>query len=56
MTISATNNDDGQKNGEFSRHLLVVKEALSKIKFGTISLTIHDNKIVQLDVTEKTRF
>jgi hypothetical protein len=35
--------------------LQVVKEHLERIRFGSIALTIHDGKIVQLDITEKRR-
>jgi hypothetical protein len=35
--------------------IAVVKEHLQRIGFGSITLTIHDRKIVQLDVTEKRR-
>lgn len=35
--------------------LAVVREQLQRIRFGSISLTIHDGEIVQLDVTEKRR-
>lgn len=33
----------------------VVREHLERIRFGSIALTIHDGKIVQLDITEKRR-
>ncbi len=35
--------------------LQVVREHLEHIRFGSIALTIHDGKIVQLDITEKRR-
>lgn len=36
--------------------LSCVAEALGKIRFGDIRLTIHEGRLVQVDVTEKTRF
>ena len=36
--------------------LAAISEALGGMRFGTIQLTIHDAKIVQLEVTEKRRF
>ncbi len=33
-----------------------VIDALSKIKFGAIQLTVHEGKLVQVDVTERKRF
>lgn len=35
--------------------LASVREALSDLKFGHVGLTIHDGRIVQIDVTEKRR-
>jgi hypothetical protein len=32
-----------------------VREALLGLKFGTVSLTIHEGRVVQIDVTEKKR-
>ncbi len=32
-----------------------VREALLGLKFGTVLLTVHEGRIVQLDVTEKRR-
>ena len=33
-----------------------VTEAIGKLRFGTIQLTVHDGRVVQLDVTERQRF
>ena len=33
-----------------------VIDALGKIKFGAIQLTVHEGKLVQVDVTERKRF
>lgn len=35
--------------------LAEVRQMLERIRFGSIALTIHDGRIVQLDVTEKRR-
>lgn len=32
-----------------------VREALTGLKFGNISLTVHEGRVVQIDVTEKKR-
>ena len=32
-----------------------VREALSGLKFGNVSVTVHDGRVVQIDVTEKKR-
>ena len=35
--------------------LNAVAELLERIRFGSIALTIHDGKVVQVDATEKRR-
>ena len=35
--------------------LASVREALAGLKFGNVSLTVHEGRIVQIDVTEKRR-
>ena len=36
--------------------LTAVAETLSRMRFGSIALTVHEGSVVQLDVTEKRRF
>ncbi|WP_336958382.1 YezD family protein [Sphingobium aquiterrae] len=33
-----------------------VRKALDALRYGSITLTVHDAHVVQLDVTERTRF
>jgi hypothetical protein len=33
-----------------------VRKALDAMRYGSITLTVHDARVVQLDVTERTRF
>lgn len=33
----------------------LVTEALSRLKYGAIQLTVHDGRVLQIDVTEKKR-
>lgn len=33
-----------------------IRETLRRMRFGTIALTVHNARIVQLDVTERRRF
>jgi hypothetical protein len=37
-------------------HLSIVAEALERLSFGVIQLTVHNGKLVQVDVTERRRF
>ena len=36
--------------------LLVVREKAGSVRFGTITLTIHEGRLTQLEVSEKRRF
>lgn len=36
--------------------LEAVAEALSRLRYGAIELTVHDGRVVQIDVTERQRF
>lgn len=33
-----------------------VTEAIGRLRFGTVQLVVHEGKVVQLDVTDRTRF
>lgn len=35
--------------------IVSVREALSDLKYGNVSLTVHEGRVVQIDVTEKKR-
>lgn len=36
--------------------LEAVRQALTSMRYGAIALTVHDARIVQMEVTEKKRF
>ncbi len=40
----------------FPEPVRAVLDALAKLKFGAIQLTVHEGKLVQVDVTERQRF
>ncbi|MFN3820411.1 YezD family protein [Blastomonas sp.] len=33
-----------------------IAQAIAKLRFGAIVLTVHDGRLVQMDVTERQRF
>ena len=33
----------------------LIRDALARLRFGSIQLTVHEGKLVQIDVTERTR-
>ncbi|MGE4430154.1 MAG: YezD family protein [Sphingobium sp.] len=36
--------------------LATIRQALEGLRFGSISITVHEGRVVQIDVTEKRRF
>jgi hypothetical protein len=36
--------------------LAVILEALERLRFGTIHVTVHEGKLVQVDITDRKRF
>ena len=43
-------------NASFPEPVRAVLDALAKLRFGAIQLTVHEGKLVQVDVTERKRF
>lgn len=43
-------------HADLPEHLRVVAEALERLRYGVIQLTVHDGKLMQVDVTERRRF
>jgi hypothetical protein len=41
---------------ETPRAVQTVLDALEKLKFGAIQLTVHEGRLVQVDVTERHRY
>ena len=44
------------ESGETPRAVQTVLDALEKLKFGAIQLTVHEGRLVQVDVTERHRY
>ena len=49
-----TRNADRSRDGKTP--IEAVARAIGDIRYGTIQLTVHDGRVVQLDVTERQRF
>ncbi|MAF29613.1 MAG: hypothetical protein CL820_04260 [Croceicoccus sp.] len=39
-----------------SEQLQAIADALGQIRYGVIQLTVHDGRLMQLDITERRRF
>lgn len=53
------NRNDGSRSdgprSDISTSIDKVRGVLEGLRFGSITLTVHDARVVQIDVTEKTR-
>ena len=47
---------DGARQSNEAIVLEAVAQAVNRMRYGAISLTVHDGRVVQLDVTERQRF
>ena len=56
MTPARPSPEDPKATQHSPSALERVAEALARIRFGSINLTVHEGKLVQLDITERTRF
>jgi hypothetical protein len=56
MTDEVQERSDETNKASFPEPIRAVLDALAKLKFGAIQLTVHEGKLVQVDVTERKRF
>ena len=56
MTEQRSEPGDGGEETSFPEPIRAVLDALNKLRFGAIQLTVHEGKLVQVDVTERKRF
>lgn len=43
-------------NSDREEVLTYILNALQKLRFGTVNVTIHEGKLVQVDITDRKRF
>jgi hypothetical protein len=56
MTVAARRIDRPLPCEERDPVLAALTEALGRLRFGAIALTVHDGRVVQMEITEKRRF
>ncbi|MBY8826561.1 YezD family protein [Hephaestia mangrovi] len=56
MSVAPTRIDPARAEPDHEPAIVALREALNGLRFGTIALTVHDGRIVQLEITEKRRF
>jgi len=56
MTSIRTSPETHRTSGARDEAIGLISEALNRIRFGAINLTVHEGKLVQVDITERKRF
>lgn len=56
MTAPQFRSLDRPADAGIEHALQTIRQALGTMHYGTIALTVHNERIVQLDITEKRRF
>lgn len=56
MRIAKTTDAPAEEHPLLNEGVQHVIEALQRLRFGVIQLTVHDGKLMQVDVTERRRF
>jgi len=54
MTIQATETNS-EATTALDQALVELRQILTDLRYGSINLTVHENRLVQIDVTEKRR-
>ncbi|PZU11277.1 MAG: DUF2292 domain-containing protein [Sphingobium sp.] len=54
-TIDIRNARPASQRVDIAASIDKVRDVLQGMRFGSITLTVHDARVVQIDVTEKTR-
>lgn len=54
-TIDIRNARPASQRVDIAASIDKVRDVLQGMPFGSITLTVHDARVVQIDVTEKTR-
>ncbi len=57
-TFNRTGFDDALPSHDprLSQALAAVAQAVKRLNYGAIQITVHDGRVVQMEVTEKQRF
>lgn len=56
MTAAADHSAPPDAARELEESIASVRDALASLRYGNVSLTVHEGRVVQIDVIEKKRF
>jgi len=47
----------GRQQTDLAREVIgLIRQGLADVRFGSLALTIHEGRVIQLEITEKKRF
>jgi hypothetical protein len=55
MSQPSIRNGDAAERTDHAEAIEKIRRALDRLKFGAIHLTVHEGRLVQIEITEKTR-
>jgi hypothetical protein len=56
ITRNEAERNKGQASDTLPAWLQLVREHVGSLKFGTVQITVHDSRVVQVERVEKLRF
>jgi len=56
MSGTISDQKEATSGGPQAAALQAVVDALARLKYGAIQITVHEGRLVQIDVTERQRF
>ncbi|MFM7065954.1 MAG: YezD family protein [Gammaproteobacteria bacterium] len=55
MTRPASPHTDPESVRRLEECLAAIRDALGRVRFGQVTITVHEGRVVQLEITEKQR-
>ena len=55
MSEQRNHERDGTEKEELPAWLVLVRDHVNSLKFGTVQITVHDSRVVQVERAEKLR-
>lgn len=56
MSVAPRRIDRRPAEADHDQAIAALRETLTRLRYGAITLTVHDGRIAQLEITEKRRF
>ena len=56
QTTSRTDTEVSVTNPKYNNWIKMVAQHVEDLRFGSVSITVHEGKVVQIEVSTKVRF